>query len=63
MIQSNQKFPDMKALADYIHSKGLKFGIYLLARAPHLCELRGKFRARGSGRRAIRQLGGGLREV
>jgi alpha-galactosidase len=23
-----QKFPDMKALADYIHSKGLKFGIY-----------------------------------
>jgi alpha-galactosidase len=28
MIQSNEKFPDMKALADYIHSKGLKFGIY-----------------------------------
>lgn len=23
-----QKFPDMKALADYIHSRGLKFGIY-----------------------------------
>jgi alpha-galactosidase len=27
-IQSNQKFPDMKALADYVHSKGLKLGIY-----------------------------------
>jgi len=28
MIQPNQKFPDMKALGEYIHSKGLKFGIY-----------------------------------
>jgi alpha-galactosidase len=27
-IQSNSKFPDMKALADYVHSKGLKIGIY-----------------------------------
>jgi alpha-galactosidase len=27
-IQPNQKFPDMKALADYVHSKGLKMGIY-----------------------------------
>jgi alpha-galactosidase len=27
-IQTNQKFPDMKALADYVHSKGLKLGIY-----------------------------------
>jgi alpha-galactosidase len=27
-LGSNKKFPDMKALADYIHSKGLKFGIY-----------------------------------
>ena len=27
-IQPNEKFPDMKGLADYIHSKGLKFGIY-----------------------------------
>ena len=24
----NKKFPDMKALADYVHSKGLKIGIY-----------------------------------
>jgi len=28
MIQTNEKFPDMKALADYVHSKGLKLGIY-----------------------------------
>ncbi|MDR5728203.1 MAG: glycoside hydrolase family 27 protein [Terriglobia bacterium] len=27
-IQSNSKFPDMKGLADYVHSKGLKLGIY-----------------------------------
>jgi alpha-galactosidase len=27
-IRSNKKFPDMKALADYVHSKGLKLGIY-----------------------------------
>jgi alpha-galactosidase len=27
-IQSNEKFPDMKALADYVHAKGLKIGIY-----------------------------------
>jgi alpha-galactosidase len=27
-IQPNKKFPDMKALADYVHSKGLKIGLY-----------------------------------
>src|ERR1035438_5652077 len=27
-ITGNARFPDMKALGDYIHSKGLKFGIY-----------------------------------
>jgi alpha-galactosidase len=27
-IHGNERFPDMKALADYVHSKGLKFGIY-----------------------------------
>jgi len=27
-IIPNEKFPDMKALADYVHSKGLKLGIY-----------------------------------
>ena len=28
IIHSNGNFPNMKALSDYIHSKGLKFGIY-----------------------------------
>jgi len=28
VLQPNEKFPDMKALADYMHSKGLKLGIY-----------------------------------
>jgi alpha-galactosidase len=27
-LATNHKFPDMKALADYVHSKGLKIGIY-----------------------------------
>jgi len=27
-ILTNEKFPEMKALADYVHSKGLKLGIY-----------------------------------
>jgi alpha-galactosidase len=27
-IRTNEKFPDMKALADYVHSRGLKLGIY-----------------------------------
>jgi len=27
-IVANEKFPDMKALSDYVHSLGLKFGIY-----------------------------------
>ncbi len=28
VLQPNSKFPDMKALAAYVHSKGLKLGIY-----------------------------------
>ena len=27
-LQPNHKFPDMKALSDYVHAKGLKLGIY-----------------------------------
>jgi alpha-galactosidase len=27
-IRTNKKFPDMKGLADYVHGKGLKLGIY-----------------------------------
>jgi alpha-galactosidase len=28
VLHPNSKFPDMKALADYVHAKGLKLGIY-----------------------------------
>jgi alpha-galactosidase len=28
LLHTNSKFPDMKALADYVHSKGLRIGIY-----------------------------------
>ena len=28
MINTNKNFPDMKALSNYVHSKGLKIGIY-----------------------------------
>ncbi len=28
VLHPNARFPDMKSLADYVHSKGLKFGIY-----------------------------------
>jgi len=28
VLHANSKFPDMKALADYVHSRGLKLGIY-----------------------------------
>jgi alpha-galactosidase len=28
VIHANKKFPDMKALAEYVHGKGLKLGIY-----------------------------------
>ncbi len=36
VIHPNKKFPDMKALADYVHSKGLKFGMYS-APGPKTC--------------------------
>src|SRR5271157_4645926 len=28
LLHANSRFPDMKALSDYVHSKGLKIGIY-----------------------------------
>jgi alpha-galactosidase len=35
-ITTNSKFPDMKALADYVHSKGLKLGLYT-SPGPNTC--------------------------
>eukprot|EP00798_Chlamydomonas_sp_ICE-L_P030618 gene30618-35629_t len=37
IIPFKDRFPDMKALADYVHSKGLKFGLYSDA-GNHTCE-------------------------
>ena len=28
VLHTNDKFPDMKGLGDYLHARGLKFGIY-----------------------------------
>ncbi|MCI4591981.1 glycoside hydrolase family 27 protein [Sphingobium sp. BYY-5] len=36
MLQPNEKFPDMKALTAYVHSKGLKIGIYS-SQGPRTC--------------------------
>jgi alpha-galactosidase len=36
-MRPNRKFPDMKALADYVHSRGLKIGIYS-SPGPNTCE-------------------------
>jgi alpha-galactosidase len=38
-ITSNAKFPDMKALTDYVHAKGLKIGIYS-SPGPRTCQQR-----------------------
>jgi alpha-galactosidase len=37
VLQPNEKFPDMKALADYVHGKGLKIGIYS-SPGPRTCQ-------------------------
>jgi len=37
VLHSNSKFPDMKALADYVHHKGLKLGLYS-GPGPTTCE-------------------------
>jgi len=36
-VRSNKHFPDMKALTDYIHGKGLKAGIYI-SPGPFTCQ-------------------------
>ncbi len=44
-LAANKKFPDMKALADYVHSKGLKLGILLVTRTTHVRRLPGQLRS------------------
>ena len=56
-IRPNSRFPDMKALTDYIHAQGLKAGIYT-SPGPHTCaSFTGLVPARGAGRAAVRQRG------
>src|SRR3954447_219142 len=38
-ITSNEKFPDMKALTDYVHARGLKIGLYS-SPGPRTCQER-----------------------
>jgi len=52
-IRANEKFPDMKALADYVHSKGLKLGIYS-SPGPKTCAV---MRAATSTKRRTRKRG------
>ena len=47
------KFPDMKALADYVHSKGLKFGIYSSPGAKTCARYEGIAGTRGAGREDV----------
>ncbi len=62
-LHPNERFPDMKALADYIHSKGLKFGLYS-SPGPKDCEdYEGSYCPRGSGRTNLRRVGRGLPKV
>lgn len=42
-IQANSEFPDMKGLSDYVHSKGLKLGIYSSPGAKTCGEFEGSY--------------------
>ena len=63
VIHTNEKFPDMKALADYVHSKGLKLGIYSSPGAQTCAGYEGTLRPRGAGRQDLRRLGHRLPQV
>ena len=45
-VHPNEKFPHMKALGDYIHSRSLKFGIYTTPWATRVTEWLTKARSR-----------------
>ena len=62
-ITTNSKFPDMKALADYVHSKGLKLGIYSSPGPDDVRRLHRQLRPRGAGRADLRRVGDRLPQV
>lgn len=44
LVADPEKFPHgMKAVAEYVHQKGLKFGMYSCCRKSNLCRISGKF--------------------
>ena len=62
-IQTNEKFPDMKALADYVHGKGLKLGIYS-SPGPKTCAgFEASWKHEAAGRRHLCQVGHRLPQV
>ena len=63
VIHANAKFPDMKALADYVHSLGLKLGIYSAPVKVHVRRPPRQFWPRGAGRADLRRVGHRLPEV
>ncbi len=62
-IQANSKFPDMKALADYVHSKGLKIGIYSGPGREDLRQVRRQPGPRRAGRQDLCGLGHRLSQI
>ena len=57
MINANKRFPDMKAMTDYIHAKGLKAGIYTSPGPTTCAGYVGRLPARGARRPALRRVG------
>ncbi len=60
---TNEKFPDIKATSDYVHSKGLRFGIYSSPGPKTLRGLFGKLSARNAGCINLYQMGNRLPEI
>ena len=62
-ILPNKRFPDMKALADYIHGKGLKAGIYTGPVDLTCCRHAGCYQHEEQDARQYRRLGVRLSQV
>ena len=64
IVADPERFPSgMKALADYVHSKGLKFGIYSDAGTKTCARRPGLEGPRGAGRPDVRRVGRRLPQV
>ncbi len=63
VLPANHKFPDMKALADYVHSKGLKLGIYSSPGPATCAGYPGQLRSRGAGCENLGLLGHRLPQI